>query len=71
MFSIICECGYKDHIDNFISLSPVRKEKQLTLDGEEVIMLLVDKTFKCPNCGKIEVTTTSMGFSFVEQPEEY
>jgi len=63
-------CGYTDNADNFITLSPIRKVKQLTPDSEEVFMHLVDKTFKCPKCGVTEVTTVSMGFSFVEPDEE-
>ena len=68
--SITCECGHTDDADNFITLSPIRKVKQLTSDGEEVIMHLFDKTFKCPKCGITKITTHSHGFSFVEPDRE-
>jgi len=65
-----CECGHIDDVENFITLSPIRKIKRLTPDGEEIIMHLVDKTFKCSKCGATEVATHSYGFSFVEQDAE-
>lgn len=73
-FKITCECGYTDDALNFISISNERKGKGLR-NGEEVIIHLFDKTFKCPNCGRTKTTTQSHGFSFVvpdvEEEEEF
>jgi len=69
MFSITCECGYTDDTDIFITISPIRKVKQIR-NGEEIFMHVADKVFKCPKCGAIETKVVSYGFSFVEQDAE-
>lgn len=68
-FTITCQCGYTDTIDNMITATKPRKEIKI-IDRQEVTGYIYDRIFSCPNCGFTEEKTVSLGAGFKVVDEE-
>jgi hypothetical protein len=64
---IVCNCGYSDSMDKFITTGKPYKKKDINKQGEEYIQIVYDWEYKCPNCGAYEKKTVVSSLSVDEE----
>jgi hypothetical protein len=64
---VVCNCGYSDNMDKFITTGEPYKKKEINKQGEEYIQIVYDWEYKCPKCGVYEKKTVVSSLSVDEE----